>query len=103
MTTANRVSGSSLPAGKDLTNRHRLTSPLVSLGGDFEERVVQLYDQSLSDAGSRRMKIVERARIKSDAAMMKCGKVENLGLSRGETWTVDDVLVGLGIKEPEAA
>lgn len=49
------------------------------------------------------MNQLETARIKTAAGSMKFGKALSLGIDRGPSWSVDDVLEHLGIAKPEAA
>ncbi|MGI9503575.1 MAG: DUF1376 domain-containing protein [Geminicoccaceae bacterium] len=83
------------PASKDI---------VPSMGtDDFRDRVAKLYDDALADSGKKRMKLVEAARIKTNAGHMKIGKTSAVGLARGPTWTVADVLRALGLTKSEAA
>lgn len=70
---------------------------------EFRNRVFRLYDDSLAAKGKRRMNTLEMGRFKMAADQLKIGKVQSIGVERGETWAIADVLRLLGLSKREAA
>lgn len=70
---------------------------------DFRNRVFRLYDDALAANGMRRMNTLEMGRFKMAADQLKIGQVQSIGLERGETWAIADVLRLLGLSKREAA
>ena len=70
---------------------------------DFCRLVVDAYAAELQANGEGKLSLRERAGLRAAAAAIKLGKAGTLGLDRGGTWTVDDVLSRLGLAKSEAA